>query len=302
MWDVVGVGANSIDQVYRLPAHPRPDSPGGKLQIREHFVSPGGQTATALCTCAAMGLRTNYVGVFGHDQATHILRNELTRRGVGLDDSITREAPNAYAVILIDESQGERVVLWDRDPRLSFLADEIQPKAIRNARLLHVDDVDMDAALQAASLARHAGVPITSDIERVTNRTQEMLAEVTVPILAEHVPSQLTGKSDFEESLRMLRRPHHQMLCVTLGRRGALLLDGDRIHRVPGVAVDVVDTTGAGDVFRGAFICALLRGDSPGEILRFANAAAAVSCTRPGAISSVPDAEEAQQMLRRPDA
>ena len=67
MWDVVGVGANSVDYVYCLPEFPRPDSPAAKLRITRHAVLCGGQTATALCTCAAMGLRTRYVGATGND-------------------------------------------------------------------------------------------------------------------------------------------------------------------------------------------------------------------------------------------
>ena len=75
---------------------------------------------------------------------------------------------------------------------------------------------------------------------------------------------------------------------MTLGARGSMLLDGDTLHHEPARPVTVVDSTGAGDVFRGAFIYALLRGDTPRDILRFSNAAAAVSCTRVGAIASVP--------------
>jgi sugar/nucleoside kinase (ribokinase family) len=82
------------------------------------------------------------------------------------------------------------------------------------------------------------------------------------------------------------------MLCVTLGARGAMLLDGDRLHHEPAFSVAVSDTTGAGDVFRGAFIAAFLRGDPPEDILRFANAAAAISCTRLGAINGVPTLSE----------
>jgi sugar/nucleoside kinase (ribokinase family) len=102
-----------------------------------------------------------------------------------------------------------------------------------------------------------------------------------------------------ERALRKLRGPGSRLVCVTLGRRGAMLLDGDRIHHEPGVAVNAIDTTGAGDVFRGAFIYALLRGDAPPEILRFANAAAAVSCTRPGALDSVPTLAEIAELLDR---
>jgi sugar/nucleoside kinase (ribokinase family) len=87
------------------------------------------------------------------------------------------------------------------------------------------------------------------------------------------------------------------LICVTLGGRGAMLLAGDRLYHAPGRPLAVVDTTGAGDVFRGAFIVALLRGDAPEDLLRFANAAAAISCTRLGAIASVPTVEETMSLV-----
>jgi sugar/nucleoside kinase (ribokinase family) len=216
-------------------------------------------------------------------------------------------------VILVDDRRGERVVLWQRDAALALQPHEIDPSIVAQSRLVHVDDVDEDAAICAASIGRSAGIPVTSDIERVTERTEELVAAVTIPIFAEHVIEQLTGEGDFERGLRKIRasrrpgslRPRPEpvplkpdtaydddMLCVTLGARGAMLLEGDRLHHVPGLPVEVVDTTGAGDVFRGAFIAALLRGDSPANILRFANAAAALSCTRLGAIDGIPAVEE----------
>ncbi len=129
-------------------------------------------------------------------------------------------------------------------------------------------------------------------------RTEALIASVTVPIFAEHALEPLTGERDFERALRVLRRRHAGMLCVTLGARGAMLLDGDRLYHEPAFQAAVLDTTGAGDVFRGGFITALLRGDRPGDILRFANAAAAISCTRLGAINGVPTLEETQALAR----
>ena len=291
-WDVIGVGANSVDFVYRLPGYPQPDGPTAKMRIGSRVVSCGGQTTTTLSACAAMGLRTAYVGVFGGDENGALMRGELARRNVSLEHAVTGSAPNPYAVILVDQHHGERVVLWDRDP--SLVLDPIHPSAalIAGARLVHVDDVDQDAAIRAARLGRAAGIPVTSDIEQLTSRTGELIAAVTMPIFAEHTLQAVTGESDFETALRKLRREHDGMLCVTLGPRGAMLLEGDRLHHQPARQVSVVDTTGAGDVFRAGFIYALLRGDAPADILRFANAAAAISCTRVGAISSVPTLEE----------
>ncbi len=302
MLDVGGVGTNSLDFVYLLPDFPRPDSPTAKLAISEHRLSPGGQTATALCTCAALGLKTSYVGAFGNDDNGRRMREELARRQVGTDAAPTRDAPNRYAVILIDQRHGERVILWQRDAALTLRPEEIPRDLLTSARIVHVDDEDETMAIEAALLARGAGVQVTSDIDRATPGTRALVDAVTVPIFAEHVPEALTGERDIARALRALRAPHHAMLCVTLGPRGAMLLDDDRIEHVPGFEVEAVDTTGAGDVFRGAFIYALLRGDAPVAIVRFANAAAAVACTRPGAIGGVPTLEEINSQLPIPNS
>jgi sulfofructose kinase len=297
--DVVGVGANSIDFVYRLPAYPRPDSAFAKLPITEHAISFGGQVSTALATCAAMGLSTSYIGTIGSDAHGRRMRDELQGRGIGLSHAITRDAGNPFAVILLDDREGERVVLWHRDPRVALTARDVDGDAIASARLVHVDDVDVEASIEAARLARAAGKPVTSDIERTTDEIRALVDAVTVPIFAEHVPSALTGDADLPHALERLRKPHHTMLCVTLGVRGAVMLVDGQLIREPGIAVRTVDTTGAGDIFRGAFIYALLRGEEPREILRFANAAAAISCTRVGAMSSVPTLQEARDLSLR---
>jgi sugar/nucleoside kinase (ribokinase family) len=294
IWDVVGVGANSIDFVYRLPNYPAPDSPFAKVPITEHLISCGGQVATALATCAAMGLSTSYIGTIGSDRQGARMREELKRRSIDTAHAIARNASNPFAVIVLDDRQGERVVLWRRDPEIALTPNEIDRETIAAARLVHVDDVDLEASVEAANLARAAGKPVTSDVERTNAEVRPLIEAVTIPIFAEHVPAALTGEHDVERALRRLRLPHHTMMCVTLGVRGALLLVGNQIIREPGVSVKTVDTTGAGDIFRGAFIYALLRGDSPRDIVRFANTAAALSCTRVGAMSSIPTVDETQ--------
>ena len=294
MFDVVGVGANSVDYVYRLPEFPHPDTQAAKLRITHHAVLCGGQTTTALCTCAAMGLRAKYIGATGGDANGELIRRELEARGVDAEHAHVRGgARNAYAVILVDERRGERVVLWQRDPTLTLKPGEIDASVVAQSRLIHVDDVDEDAAISAASIGRSVGIPVTSDIERVTERTEELVAAVTIPIFAEHVIEALTGERDFERGLRKVGAQYgRDLICVTLGARGAMLLEDDQLHYAPGLPVEVVDTTGAGDVFRGAFIFAFLRGDAPADILRFANTAAALSCTRLGAIDGIPAMEE----------
>jgi sugar/nucleoside kinase (ribokinase family) len=109
----------------------------------------------------------------------------------------------------------------------------------------------------------------------------------------------ITGEQTLAAALRALRRPHHTLIVVTRVPRGAMMLAGDEVIDEPGIAVQTVDTTGAGDIFRGAFIHALLRGDAPPDVLRFANTAAAISCTRVGAMASAPTVEDVQLSLEQ---
>lgn len=292
--DVVGVGASSVDMVYRVPTYPAPDGAVSKVAITEHHVYCGGQTATTLATCARLGLRTAFIGTFGTDDRAQLMRDALEACGVDLGHVVVRPGAQPFAVIVIAEDSGERVVLWRRDPGLALRPEDVDAVAIRATRLLHVDDVDLAAAHAACAVGRAAGLSITSDIE--SPRAAGLIDAVTIPIFAESVPAALTGVSDPAAALQALRQPHHQGLVVTRGARGAVGVFGDAVVEAPGVVVDTIDTTGAGDVFRGAFITAWLEHRQPAEVLRCANAAAAASCTRQGAMASVPTLDEVRRL------
>jgi sugar/nucleoside kinase (ribokinase family) len=294
--DVLGLGESSVDHVNLLPAAPLARGTASKLRISSTFDAAGGQIASMLTACSGLGLRTGYLGPLGNDDNGRLIRSELERRGVDLSHVIVRDAPARFAIILVDESTGERTVLWHRDPGLDIAEGEIDP-AVLSARVLHVDDVDEQAAIRTAQLASARGLTVTSDLDRVTERTPELVASVSIPIFAEHVPPTLTGERDPERALRKLRKQHPGLLCVTLGTAGSMALDGDRLIHVPAFSVHAVDTTGAGDVFRAGFVYGLLAGWPTLDVLKFANAAAAVSCTRLGAMGSAPTLSEVEQML-----
>jgi sugar/nucleoside kinase (ribokinase family) len=294
---IVGFGENSVDTVYRLPRYPQPGAAASKVAIERRDVRPGGQVATTLATCAALGLPTRYLGAFGRDANATVIRDALQSRGVDVSLAVTRDAPNRYAVILIDASLGERVVLWERHSRLALSSGEVREEWLEGATLVHVDATDEAAATRLAQQARARELPVTCDIDRLTAETSALLDAVTIPILAEHVPAELTGRSETEHALRAVRQFHPGRLVVTLGARGSAMLDGDRYIHVPAYRAQVVDTTGAGDVFRGALIYALLRGDAAEDMLRLANAAAAVSVTKEGAIEAIPTPGEIAKLL-----
>ncbi len=327
--DVVGVGANSVDYVAVVHGFPRPSTPISKLRISRHAVMCGGQMATALATCTRLGLTARYVGATGTDANGRLVREALARFDIDISSLAIHDGANQFAFVLIDEGTGERLIFWDRDDRLNLEDRELPEGALASCRLVHVDDTDQRAAIAAARIARARGVPVTSDIDRVAARTHELVDSVTVAIFAENVPLELAGyiaAPDHEgngqaerrrrqaggrrkgrtslksvdrvaAALSDLPRRPDQVFCATLGGRGAVALDDDGVHYERAFRVQVADTTGAGDVFRGGFIYARLESRTLDDQLRFANAAAAVSCTRLGALASVPSLEEVRALL-----
>ena len=297
VWDVVGVGENSVDLILTLAATPEFGA-GAKMRVEDRTRAVGGQVVTMLCTCASLGLRTAYVGVFGDDEDGRFARAELERRGVDTRATLTRGPATRQAVILV-QPRGERSILWSRDSALVLRPDDIPDDMLRKARAVHVDAVDAAAALHAAGVARQAGAIVTCDVDSADAGATALFDAVTHPVVAEHVPEAISGERDLERALRALRRRQAGPICVTLGRRGAKLLVGDRLHVAAAPSVSAVDTTGAGDVFRGAYVTAMLEGMPLEGALRFATAAAAISCTRVGAVAGVPARGEIDGVLAR---
>jgi sugar/nucleoside kinase (ribokinase family) len=294
--DVAGFGESSIDHVYRVDGLPKDGR--SKLRIIDYHSAAGGQVSTTMAACAALGVNAGYLGVVGDDANAALVEAALRERGVDITRMIRRPAPNRYAVILVDHESGDRIVLWERDERLNVPAAALDGSLIAGCRIVHVDGTDEIASIALARMARGAGLLVTCDIDDVRAQTAELLSLVSVPIFAEHVPRMLTGIDSIDSALRQLRTEYSGILCATLGAAGAVALDGDRLFHVAGLPVHAVDTTGAGDVFRAGIIYGILREWPAESMLRFANAAAAVSCTRPGAMSSVPALADVERQLR----
>jgi sugar/nucleoside kinase (ribokinase family) len=295
MLDVVGVGTNSVDDVIQLRGELSDVLTSSKARVTSRHLIMGGQTATVCAACATLGLKTGYIGAFGSDANGGLVRNALISRNVDLTHAVFADAPNRGAVILVDAA-GRRTVLWHRSERLVVKPDVVNPRSVA-ARIVHVDDDDPQLALNAARAATQANAVVTSDIEHAADRVEEIIRAVTYPIFEQNLPVQLTGERDPERALRKLRRLNSGTMVITLADQGAVALEGDKFYAAPAFKVRVADATGAGDVFRAGFIYGLLQKWDVPEILRFANATAAVACTRLGAIPSVPRLDEVQKLL-----
>ncbi len=294
--DVVGVGLNATDTLIRLPHFPAFDS---KVEFLSADVLPGGQVASAMVACAAWGLRARYIGKIGDDPAAQMQRAELTRAGVEAQLFAVPQCASQAAFILVDDRTGERTILWRRDPRLELHPEELERDWILSARALLVDGHDTAAAAQAALWAREAGIPVTADVDNRYAGVEELLKSVDYLMASRDFPGKLTGENDLAKSLPAIhQRFGNRLTGVTLGREGALAWDGRRFLPCPGFEVAAVDTTGAGDIFHGAFVYGILQDWPMERILDFSCAAAALNCTVLGARGGIKSVEEIERLMR----
>jgi sulfofructose kinase len=301
-FDVAGFGLNSVDLVAVVAEYPVLNS---KQRLQRVARLPGGQIATAMATCSRLGWRARYIGRFGSDDLGAISRDSLERDGVDISASQTMPGiTNQFAVILVDARTGERTVLWDRHPSLNMEPADVSRDAVTSGRLLIVDCHQTAASAQAARYARAAGIPTIIDVEKVRPGIGDLLQNIDAIIAAEEFPAALTGHEHLGEALRIIgRESGASLVCVTLGAKGSLAWCNGREIVTPAFPIDCIDSTGAGDCFRGAFAAACLRlpsGDIE-EVLSYANAVAALNCRALGSRGGLPTPDEVDQlMLARP--
>ena len=295
--DVLGIGLNATDTLILVREYPKY---GGKIAFEREMLSPGGQVATSMVACAKLGLRTKYIGTVGDDARGQIQEESL--RGTGVDTSgliVRRNCPNQTAYIIIDERTGERTVLWQRDECLRLRPEEIQPGEVTGTRMLHIDGCDIDAAAFAASVAHHAGVPVSLDVDTVYPGFEAVLKNVDYLVAGNGWPERWTGDKDPFSALTQLQDEYGlTVAATTLGTQGALALYRHQWFYSPGFEVPCIDTTGAGDVFHGAFCQSRLRNAEMAEALEFSNAAAAISCGAIGARGHIPVCQEVESLKR----
>lgn len=292
--DLVGVGLNATDTVIPLPTYP---TRGSKVEYNTTSVLPGGQVATTVVACQQWGLQTRYVGKLGDDDAARLHRNEFTRTGVEARLITVPGGASPQSLIIVDEG-GERTVLCRREESLVLQPSELNREWVVNARALHVDGHDTEAAIQAARWAREAGVAVIADLDETYPGVEELLSNIDYLIVSRNFPSKLTKLPDLHDALQWMRSRYGcRLTAATLGEEGVLAWDGQTFHHNSAYYVSVVDTTGAGDIFHAGFIYALLQDWPLDRQLDFACAAAALNCTAVGARGGIQPVEAIEELM-----
>jgi sugar/nucleoside kinase (ribokinase family) len=297
-FDAVGFGLNAVDHLIVVPQYPNFDT---KIRLLEHKQAAGGQAATTMVALRRLGLRTAYAGRFGSDSEGQFGFQTLKSEDVNMEFAeVVEGAQNQIAFIIVDARNGERTIIWDRDDRLSYKADEAPLAVASRGCVLHLDAHDPPACARLARVAREAGTVVTADIDNIYEGLPELLPLIDVLIGSREFPRRLTGIADARASLIELKSRYGcGIVGLTKGREGAIIYcEGQFIespaYEVPG---GCRDTTGAGDAFHGGFLYGLLSGEDVEMGLRLGNAVAALKCRSPGARTAMPSAGELSEFL-----
>jgi sulfofructose kinase len=299
-FDVLGFGAVAVDDLIYVEEYPPAES---KVRVLRRRRQCGGLTGTALVAAARLGSRCAYVGVLGDDELSRFVIESLTREGIALDHRVERaDAWPAHSTIIVDQRRKTRTIFSSLDGALG--ADPERPEAdlIRAARVLLVDHHGLEGTIRAARIARESGVAVVGDLERDPGgRFAELLRLVDHLIISDAFARTLSGATDPAQAAQRLYDPGSRAVVVTCGAAGCWYVgegSGRPARHLPAFAVEVVDTTGCGDVFHGAYASVLARGGDLHERVVVASAAAALKATKRGGQAGCPTTEELNRFLQ----
>lgn len=297
-FDAVGFGLNAVDHLIVVPEYPAFDT---KMRLLEHKQSAGGQTATAMVALRRLGLKTAYAGRFGSDQEGKFGLQTLKDDDVNVDFAeVVEGARNQIAFITVDARSGERTIVWDRDDRLAYQADEAPVEFGSMGRVLHLDAHDPPACVRLARAAREAGTIVSADIDNVYPGLPELLPLIDIMIGSKEFPQRVTGVIDERAALIELKNRYGcSLVGMTVGAAGAVVYHEGNFVESPGFEAPngCRDTTGAGDAFHAGFLFGLLNDEDIETSLKFGNAVAAIKCSALGARTALPTRSELQEFL-----
>lgn len=280
--------------------------------------NPGGAPANAAVAASRLGAKAAFIGKVGQDGFGGYLRRTLEENGVDHAGLRTGSDVTTMAIVSVDAS-GERDFRFVRGADCTLCPEEVDEEAVTRSKILHFGSVSLtrgiarSATIFAARTARHSGTLVSYDPNyrsSLWRSVEEAMEWMRIPLplvdiikLSEEELPLLTGSDDLEEGSRILEERGISLVLVTLGAKGSFCRWKGESFTVPGVSVKVADTNGAGDTFLGAVLSRLCRrGDKAPledltraeleDILSFANRAAALTCSRSGAIPAMPTLAE----------
>lgn len=297
--DILGLGASTVDVLSLVEHLPAEDE---NLRALEISVQGGGPVATAMVTAARLGARTAMLDALGDDWRGRLIRDEFEREGV--DTAYLKRGTgwtSPTSCILVRKDNGARSILWAPGTAPEFSPADLPRSVVQSAKFLHLNGRHFAACMEAARLARDAGVRVSFDggAGRYRAELRQLVPLADLCIVARDFAEKYTGETGIDRAAQGLEQAGPGIVVVTEGTRGSIVRtrEGQSFHQPAYIMPAVIDTTGCGDSYHGAFLFGLLRGLSIHETASLASAVAAMNTQRLGGRAGLPTYEQVSAFL-----
>jgi sulfofructose kinase len=298
--EIIAVGLSCYDHLVMVPSRERV-AEGARAEAT--LAQCGGVAATAAVAARALGARSELWTRVGDDRHGAFIIEELRERGVDTSQLVVvGGGRTAVSTVLVERGTGERRFLYLPGGSLESGWDPPDYPRVERASCLLVDGRWEGVCLEAARRARAASVPVIADVGHAGEEDMEILRLADYPVISELALGEIRPGRDLDEFAGELLAGAARALVVTRGARGVWAKEpGGPARTLGAFPVEVVDTTGAGDVFHGAFAYGIASGWDVPRAVEFASAAAAITCTALGGQTAAPGVEDVERMLARPE-
>ncbi len=299
-FDIVGVGYSSVDIVCKVEDFPVENS---STHITSRMIFGGGASATAVVAAERLGSNCAFIGNLGNDSPSELIMKMLKEEGVCTDFIVRRD--DCYGMesyVMVNPTNGSRTKFPQRDFTPPIIWDENLREVIRNCSILHLDGTHYENALNAAKIAKDYGVTISLDgcsMQKDNEKNKVLASMADILVMNNKYPLRVSGKPNYNEALKEMRNwGQKKIIGCTLGEDGSkFVIDGEIIDFPCFKAEKMVDTTGCGDVFHGAFLNAYLSGMDLERCIKFASAAASCKCAMYGGRAGIPDRDTVLRII-----
>jgi len=303
--DIIGLGEIVLDWVAEIPHFPQPDE---KIDAKSENYFPGGVTANYLVAIGRLGGSCGFLGAVGDDSYGNFLINDLINENIDISFTIKKKGM-ITPVNFIFIANGEKSIIQSPHMQSTKLdIHDVDEDYIANSKVLHTTLIHSDISNFAIKIAKRHNIKVSIDLEsqiakRGWNNLKEMLLMADVLIPNKEGAKTITKQNNPENSAKVLVKKGIPIVIITLGSQGVLVTTSDFQKRIPAYHIkNIVDTTGAGDTFNGAFSFAYwIKGWDLERACKFANGAASLKIQKLGARTGMPDEKKLLDYLKLVD-
>jgi sulfofructose kinase len=294
--DIIGIENPVMDFNTLLEKMPER---GGFASLKEYSWQGGGNVGSALVAAARLGAKCGIVGIVGEDPYGQFCIDDFKRHNIDTSHLLKDSGSvTSFCICVAELATMERSFIAKGGTRRQPTKAEIDKDYISTAKYIHLGPMG-EPSVQAAIWAREKGIPVVDDAGYFNPDTDKHTDLIDIFIGSRHYYNGLFKDENYEKNCRAVQKRGPKTVVFTLGAKGCVGIEGDKYFAIPAFGkLSIVDTTGAGDVFHGAFIFGLLQGWDAEKTAKFSSAVSAIKCTRLGGRAAIPDLKTVQKFLK----